>query len=132
MYKTPIQIRFNDIDQMGHINNAVIMEYFDLGKSNFFTAAGLPPEQNDFTIIVVHVEVDFHKQILFHDSIAVETHISRYGNKSLEVMQQVVDQNTGDAYATCKTIMSGYCRSTHSSAIIPETVKEQLRSFDEA
>ena len=33
MHTLPIQIRFNDVDQMGHVNNAVIMEYFDIGKS---------------------------------------------------------------------------------------------------
>ena len=62
--KTPIQLRFNDIDQMGHVNNAVIMEFLDLGKSEYFTSVGLPPEEGDFTVMVVHVEVDFMSQIL--------------------------------------------------------------------
>lgn len=131
MFTTPIQIRFNDVDQMGHINNAVIMEYFDLGKSNYFTAVGIPPEVNDFTVMVVHFEVDFHHQILYHDDIAVTTHISRFGNKSLEVTQQVVNQKTGEACATCKTVMAGYQRSTHSSTPIPEELKERMRQFDE-
>ena len=59
MHKTPVQIRFNDIDQMGHVNNTVIMEYFDLGKEAFFSSKGLPPEKGDFTVIIVHYEVDF-------------------------------------------------------------------------
>ena len=52
MHITPIQLRFNDIDQMGHVNNAVIMEFFDLGKSEYFTAIGLPPEEGEFTVMV--------------------------------------------------------------------------------
>ena len=51
MHITPIQLRFNDIDQMGHVNNAVIMEFFDLGKDHFFRARGLPPEEGDFTVM---------------------------------------------------------------------------------
>ena len=33
---TAIQIRFNDIDIAGHINNAIYMEYSDLAKMHYF------------------------------------------------------------------------------------------------
>ncbi len=59
MHTTPIQIRFNDVDQMGHVNNAVIMEYLDLGKDAFFSGHGLSPTKSDFTVMVVHYDVDF-------------------------------------------------------------------------
>ena len=42
MHTLPLQLRFNDVDMMGHVNNAVIMEFFDLGKSHYFADAGLP------------------------------------------------------------------------------------------
>ena len=123
---TPIQIRFNDVDQMGHVNNAVIMEYFDLGKEAFLAERGLPPEEGDFTVIIVHYEVDFQRQIHFHDRVHVSTSIERIGNKSLTVMQQVVDSANGDVCATCRTVMSGYCRSTGTSAVIPDDVRQRL------
>lgn len=131
MPKTPIQLRFNDIDQMGHVNNAVIMEFFDLGKSEYFTAVGLPPEEGEFTVMVVRVEVDFHRQILFHDKVHVTTTVDHFGNKSLAVKQQVVDSTTGEACATCRTVMAGYSRTTHRSALIPDTIKEQILRYEE-
>ncbi|MCF0212479.1 MAG: acyl-CoA thioesterase, partial [Bacteroidales bacterium] len=69
MHSIPIQIRFNDIDQMGHVNNTIIMEYFDLGKSRYFHDAGIPviPEEGDFCVMIVHLELDFKSQIHFHD-----------------------------------------------------------------
>lgn len=126
MHKTPVQIRFNDVDQMGHVNNAVIMEYFDLGKEAFFSSHGLPPEKSDFTVIIVHYEVDFLSQIGFHDTVHVETEIERFGNKSLTLMQRVVKSECGTVCCTCRTVMSGYRRSTRSSAPIPAEVKEWL------
>lgn len=122
----PIQIRFNDVDQMGHVNNAVIMEYFDLGKERFFQEHGMPPEKNDFTVMIVHFEVDFQSQIRFHDRIAVETWIESIGNKSLKVMQRVVDSEGGRVCATCRTVMSGYRRSTGRSEIIPPELRTLL------
>ena len=36
-HSLPIQMRFNDVDILGHINNSVYFGYFDLGKSAYFT-----------------------------------------------------------------------------------------------
>lgn len=130
MHRTDIQLRFNDVDQMGHVNNAVIMEFFDLGKSEYFTAVGIPPEEGDFTVIVVHVEVDFMKQILYHDHIHVTTAVDHFGTKSLAVKQQVINSYTGEICATCRTVMAGYCRSTKSSSVIPETIKELILRYN--
>ncbi len=127
MHTTPIQIRFNDVDQMGHVNNAVIMEYFDLGKEAFFAERGLPPEEGDFTVMIVHYDVDFQSQIRFHDRISVTTEIESFGTKSLRVLQCVVRED-GTVCATCRTVMAGYCRSTRSSAVIPDEVKVRLQA----
>lgn len=126
MHTTPIQIRFNDMDQMGHVNNTVIMEYFDLGKEAFFAAHGLPPEKGDFTVMIVHYEVDFQHQIRFHDTVHVETELERFGTKSLTVLQRVVNSDNGTVCATCRSVMAGFRRSTNSSATIPDEVKQWL------
>ena len=126
MHILPIQIRFNDVDMMGHVNNAVIMEYFDLGKAAFFTAAGLPPEEGDFTVMIVHLEVDFVGQIHAHDTIEVQTGVVRFGTKSITIEQKVVNQKTGQTYAVCQTVMSGYLRSEGRSAVIPDDVKARI------
>ncbi|MBR1799116.1 MAG: acyl-CoA thioesterase [Bacteroidales bacterium] len=127
MHTLDIQMRFNDIDQMGHVNNAVIMEYFDLGKEAFFTQHGLPPEEGDFTVMIVHYEVDFVQQLRFHNKVAVATTVERFGNKSLTLRQSIVDAQ-GTVYATCNTVMAGYSRTQKCAAVIPPTVKERLMS----
>lgn len=124
----PIQIRFNDVDQMGHVNNAVIMEYFDLGKEHFFQEHGMPPEKADFTVMIVHLEVDFQSQIRFHDRIAVETEVENVGNKSLKVLQRVVDTAGGRVCATCHTVLSGFRRSTGKSEVIPAEIRKLLEN----
>ena len=126
MHTTPIQIRFNDVDQMGHVNNAVIMEYLDLGKDAFFSSHGLSPTKSDFTVMVVHYDVDFRAQIHYHDRIHVETEIDKLGNKSLTVMQRVVNTDSDTVCVECRTVMAGYRRSTNSSAVIPDEVRQWL------
>ena len=132
MHTLPLQLRFNDVDMMGHVNNAVIMEFFDLGKSKYFADAGIPvtPDEGDFCVMVVHVEVDFRSQIHWGDQIAVTSVVSNWGHKSLRVKQQVVNTATGQPCATCQTVMSGYSRSAAASAPIPDEVKERVQRYD--
>ena len=86
---------------MGHVNNAVIMEFFDLGKSEYFTAIGLPPEEGD-----------------------------HFGKKSLAVKQEVINSETNQVCAHCRTVMSGYSRITNTSAEIPNTIKERILRYE--
>ena len=36
MQRTPIQIRFNDIDILGHVNNVMFGHYCDVARSDYF------------------------------------------------------------------------------------------------
>ena len=126
MHIVPLQIRFNDIDAMGHVNNAVIMEFFDLGKDHFFRSCGLPPEEGDFTVMVVHYEVDFRSQIHKEDRIDVQTAVERFGTKSLTVFQQIVNTDTQVVCAECRTVMAGYRRSTGAADVIPDDIRQRL------
>ena len=35
-HHTPVQIRFNDIDMFGHLNNSVYLQFADLAKMRYF------------------------------------------------------------------------------------------------
>jgi len=116
---------------MGHVNNAVIMEFFDLGKQEYFTAAGLPPDEGDYTVMVVRLEVDFKRQIRARDHVAVQTALDHFGTKSLTMRQQVVDCQSGDVCACCTTVMAGYRRSSRQSEPIPDTIKADILRYED-
>ncbi len=124
----PLQIRFNDIDMMGHVNNAVIMEFFDYGKMHYFDQLGIKVEQEDVTIVIVHYETDFCGQIFLNTSTEVRTKVERIGQKSLHVLQHIVSD--GQLKAVCRTVMSGYNRITKSSEFIPEKLKTAIADYE--
>ena len=41
-HRTPIQIRFNDLDAYQHVNNNVYFSFYDLGKENYFATVLCP------------------------------------------------------------------------------------------
>lgn len=37
-HRIPLQIRFNDIDLLGHVNNTVYFSFYDTGKARYMEA----------------------------------------------------------------------------------------------
>ena len=115
---TPIQMRFADIDSFGHANNIAQQSYFDLGKAEFFAELwSLVPEQTQVTAMIVSVQNDFLKQILWGDDISVITQVEAVGTKSLTFVQQIVRGE--ELCSRSRTVMVCYDKESQQSVEVP-------------
>lgn len=126
----PIQLRFNDVDKFGHVNNTVYFTYYDLGKTEYFATAYPALNWEKDGMVVVHIEANFISQILGTSSIAVETAVAEIGNKSLTMVQQVIDTHTQEVKCVCKSILVAFDLESHDSREIPEEWKEAICAFE--
>lgn len=104
----PVQIRFNDIDKFGHVNNAVYLNFYDLGKTNYFGSVCPNVNWERDAILVVRLEVIFLSQIHDIDNIAVQTAVTGIGTKSFDLTQRVIDTETKDVKCVCTSTMVTY------------------------
>ena len=73
-HRIPVQLRFNDIDMFGHVNNAMYLQYFDMGKLTFFKQYMDSGFEHEPTVpVVANINVDFHQPTLIDERISVET-----------------------------------------------------------
>ncbi|TRX71024.1 thioesterase family protein [Carboxylicivirga sp. M1479] len=121
-HSTPVQVRFNDIDGLGHVNNTTIQEYFDLGRMHYMNAVfGSEILKGEATVIVVNINTDFSSPLYLKDELDVKTAIIHLGGKSLKMVQQVVDRKTGEAKAVCQSVMVGFNKVTEEGLeLLPE------------
>ncbi|MFT3994140.1 MAG: thioesterase family protein [Dysgonomonas sp.] len=127
----PIQIRFNDVDKFGHINNAVYFSFYDLGKTKYFESVCPNVNWNNDAIVVVHIDVDFMSQIFSTDDISVQTAITKIGTKSFELAQRVVDSETGDTKCICRSVMVAYDLVQHKSKPLNDEWVEAISAYEE-
>lgn len=111
----PLQLRYNDVDKFGHINNAVYLTFYDLGKTNYFESVCPNVNWEKDAIVVVHIDVDFMSQIFRTDHVSVETAVTSIGTKSFELAQRVIDSKTGEVKCVCRSIMVTYDLIEHKS-----------------
>lgn len=130
-YIEPIQIRFNDIDGQQHVNNAVYQQFFDIGRSGYFTAISNEKYQTGGkSVVLASVKTDFLQPIFLHDKIQVETRVRKIGNKSLTMEQRITDSDTGDIKASCTTIFSGFDYDKQETIIISESMREMIGEYE--
>lgn len=90
-HKTPIQLRFKDIDKMGHVNNANYLTYFELARTDYFNAlTDLKIDWVNEGVILAKIEMEYRQPVLLEDKVFVYTWISKVGSKSFDMSCSVV------------------------------------------
>ncbi len=86
---TPIQIRFSDVDKLGHVNNAVYLSYIEYARMDFFEKVACKINWEKEGIILAQIEIDYKQPVLMHDNLFVKTWCSRIGKKSFDLSYSV-------------------------------------------
>lgn len=124
----PLQIRFTDIDIFGHVNNAIYAEWFDTARFTFVKTVLPELDPKGKCMVMVHLETNFRKQILFEDKVQIETRIEKIGNRSVGISQQIVNLETGDIHADSYGIVSTYDAAVQASIPMPDSWRAKLEA----
>ncbi len=124
-----IQVRFNDIDMLGHVSNTVYLNYFDTGKSSYMNEVIRDYDFTTEAMVEASVKIDFLEPIFMNAKIRVLTRISHLGNKSFTFEHQLVDEKN-KIYAQCTAIMVCFNPKKQESILIPESWREKIRNYE--
>lgn len=126
-----LQIRFNDIDRLGHVNNAVVQEFFDLGRISYFNdTLGNLLGKDGQQLVIVSYKTDFYRQIMPYDEVEVRTKIYKLGNKSIRMWQWIALVGEGSPKAINDSVLSGFYSGTDKSMVIPDEWRQIFHVFE--
>ena len=133
-HKTDIQIRFKDIDQLGHVNNANHITYFETSRVNYFKDV-FKNETNwkETGLILDHTEITYKNPIFLEDTISCYTKVSKIGNKSFDMENLIVKtSNSQDiivAYGKSVLVCLNYL--SKETIPIPTEWIQKIKQYDE-
>lgn len=81
-FEVPIDIRFRDLDPMGHVNNAVYASYFENGRVAFFHRNFGVEDARDFPFILARLEIDYRRPVLIGDRLTLGIRVGALGTTS--------------------------------------------------
>ncbi len=126
--ETDIQIRFADIDILGHVNNVNLQHYFDLGKTAFYRDVldvdPMPGGGAAFPITAA-TETSYLAQTRHTERIYVETTMPGVGNKSMTLRQRIISRDTGEVKAESRSVMVAFDFGEQVPVAVPEQWRER-------
>lgn len=107
--RCPVQIRFNDIDILGHLNNVVYFSLFDTGKAEYLQKAfqGSMNWRRVETVIA-NIDCAFRASAYYGEQIDIYTRCTHMGKRSFTLEQVMVNAATLQVKAICSTVMVSY------------------------
>ncbi len=127
-FRTDIQVRFNDTDALGHLNNTSYALYAEQGRVAFmdtFRAEGVLPE--GVFVILAHLELDFLQQVRYGDRVHVLTRVAKLGRTSLTLEQEVYGND--QLASRVKSVVVVFDYSAQRPTPIPDRARELLQPY---
>ena len=78
-----IQVRFTDLDVLGHVNNNVYLSYFEMARVHYFKELlGENWNWRKHTVVLAKNEVEYIRPVLLEHQPEVIMQMESFGNKS--------------------------------------------------
>lgn len=118
------EVRFRDLDAMGHVNNAVYLTYLESARTGFLVDAGLVASPEDLAIIVARIEIDFRAPVSFGESLEVGVRTGRLGTKSFDLEYEL--RAGGRLAAEAVSVCVGFDYANGTTMAIPDAWRKLL------
>ena len=119
VFETTVEIRFADIDAMGHVNNAVYFSYFEQARMAYFKErVARIWDWNEDGVIVARNEIDYVFPVFLNDRMVIRLWVEHVGSKSFTVCYRVV---VGERLcATGKSVLVCFNHKNKATQVLPE------------
>ena len=87
MFEHQVDVRWRDVDALGHVNHAVFLTYLEEGRDAFFVQT----LASDPIYVVVRLEVDLRAEVRYPDRrVTVRIEVERLGTTSLTTRETII------------------------------------------
>lgn len=126
----PVQIRFNDVDQYGHMDNSSYFSLYDLAKTSYMRDVFGNKDWHHMGIVVANINADFLAPVFFSDDLIIETTVIHLGHKSFTLLQRAINKASGVLKCQCRTVMVGYDVATKEPVELPADFKQAVCDYE--
>ncbi|WP_232702256.1 acyl-CoA thioesterase [Halobacterium wangiae] len=126
-YTTSVDVRYQDHDTMGHVNNAIYVTYMEEARTGYLRDE-LGVAADDLSMVVAHLEVDFHRPVQYADEVEVAVSVTDVGESSFTMVYEVRDDE--GVTVEGETVQVILDPETGSSAPVPEAWRESIRVLE--
>ncbi len=127
-FETTIDVRYRDIDAMGHVNNAVYASYLEQTRIDYFRDL-LGVDLSRVGAVLATLSIDYERPVELSDGeVTVSLDVPEIGESSLP-MEYELYRPDGERVATAETVQVAFDKEKQESTAIPDEWRAEIVSY---
>jgi len=128
----PIEVRFRDMDALGHVNNAVFLTYLESARIAYWLELSGRTTLAGMDMILARVEIDYRSPGAYRERLDVGARIAAVGRSSVTMELRIVEHETQRVLADSRNVLVYYDHAANRSLPIPDELRRKLLLRDPA
>jgi acyl-CoA thioester hydrolase len=122
-----LEVRFRDLDALGHVNNAVYLSYLEQARVLYFQRLNLRSDGEPLTLLARN-EIDYLRPVLLGEELEVFVRVARIGTKSLRFECEI--HAAGELAARAASVLVWYDFENSRSVAVPDEARRKIEAFE--
>ncbi|MDB4900668.1 MAG: hypothetical protein JWN53_2476 [Gemmatimonadetes bacterium] len=121
--RVSLQLRYNDYDARGHVNNAVYLSYFEIGRVEAWRSVLGDVEPR---FIVAAAQITYRSPAIVGEPLAIEVTTTEVRNKAWVWRYRIVDERDDRLIAEGETTQVMYDYEARTTIPVPDDTRAAL------
>jgi acyl-CoA thioester hydrolase len=127
-YEMAVDVRFRDVDAMGHVNNAVYSTYMEQARIEYLEHVVGEGIFGDVGVVIADLHVDFARPIDYGESVVVGVRAGELGASSIPVEHEI--RADGVVAATAEGVLVTYDSEAEEAIPVPDEWRDRIRAHE--
>lgn len=126
-----IQVRYSDMDMLGHANNAVYLTYLELARLAYFRELKTRSQSNT-ALVLAHANMDFHLPLTPEVEPVAHLRTVKFGSSSMTMDNLITDRSHKRQFYTATLVLVAIDTQTGRPVPIPDIEKQKIIDYEPA
>ena len=125
-----LDVRFRDIDAVGHVNNAVYLTYLEQARLAYWMKLTGSSNLKDIDVILARVEIDYRTPVTFGETVDIAVRCASMRRSSCTLDLRLTEGASGRLVAEARNVVVYFDYASGRSRPIPENLRARIRAQD--
>jgi acyl-CoA thioester hydrolase len=125
-----IEVRFRDVDAIGHVNNAVYLTYIESARVAYWLHVTNRSGVSAVDIILARAEIDFRSPVVLGETVEVFVRAVSMRRSSFVLGFTLTERASGRLVAEARNVVVYYDYAAKKSRPIPDEIRKRIRAQD--
>jgi acyl-CoA thioester hydrolase len=124
------QVRFRDLDALGHVNNAVFLTYFESARIAYWLHATRRHGLGALDMILARAEVDFRSPLGYGQSVEISVGCTSMGRSSFVLEGDMHERGSARLVAQSRKVLVHYDYASGRTRPLPDELRRLILDQD--